>query len=601
MENNLDLNFYNQACIAFNKKAYKESLDLLCKFKANNKLADLSDLPFDKAFFDIILNFEMGRTSNSLFNVNCALKLGNKLLLRADFGTEETMQINILIAECFLLLDKENDALKSFSNVINLDVKREKRTIWFKLLYQMSQHGGYPEKFKELARITINWEEFRIPTRFVLMDSAISKLEKDAALEQLNTLKGEFASLNLEQQVRVINAATSLSEFDVANNLLNVSNITAENYIGYDMLLARLSFQKKQYTKAMSILNDIKGNAFEFSPESVLTLKARTYEKLQDFDQAFAMYSESSKYKESNNLIIQQNKNIPIVDYPQLYRSADFQALKNKHQLELEKHNLTTPPTFLLGFPRSGTTLLDTILDTQPSLMVLSERSTIFSVIKHMSNQLGKRYPQDLTNLNEPEIEVLRKVYFDAVNVNLPEGLQEISSQMIIDKMPLNIQHIPLILILFPQAKFIFAMRHPLDCIISSWQQNLLFNSEFNAEMTFLSTLEKTTKKYIDVMNHFEKCLNNFDLNIYYIKYENLVDDFKGQVERLFEFLEISNINDDYLTFNKHAKSKIINTPSRDQVTEGIYKDSVYKWKNYEKYLGDQVNALKYFIDKFNY
>jgi hypothetical protein len=601
MENNLDLDFYNQACQAFNLKEYKESLDLLSQFKVKNKLSDLSQFPFDKAFFDLILNFEMGRSSNSALNLNSALELGNKLLLRGDFGKEEIMQINIVMAESFLLLDKENDALNLFGNVINLDVTREKKTIWFKLLYLMSKNGGYPKKLKELAKITIDWEVFRIPTRFVLMDSAISKLDKESAKEQIKALKIEFTSLNLEQQIRLINACVTLSEFAMANDLLNISIVTAENYIYYDMLLANLSFYKKDYTKTLSILNDIKKNTFEYSPEAVLTLKARTYEKLENYDQAYAMFMESSKYRESNNLIIQKNKNILIMDYPKLYKEVDFQVLQKKYQTELEKVKLITSPTFLLGFPRSGTTLLDTILDTQPSLTVLSERSTIFSVIKHMTNQFGKRYPQDLVDLSEPEVTVLRKVYFEAVNLNLTDQLKDLSGQTIIDKMPLNTQHIPLILILFPEAKFIFAIRHPLDCIISSWQQNLLFSSDFNAEMTFLSTLEKTTKKYIDVMNHFDKCLQNFTLNIHYIKYESLVEDFKVQVVKLFDFLEVSNINDDYLTFNKHAKNKIINTPSRDQVTEGIYKGSVYKWKNYEKYLEGQIRDLKYFIDKFNY
>ncbi|WP_158968165.1 sulfotransferase [Paraglaciecola sp. L3A3] len=599
MESKLDLELYNQSCKAFNQKDLKQALELLNKFKVANGLDDSSQLPFDKSFYDLLVNFEFGRVNRTIENINYVLVLASKLLQNKSLQKAEIIQINIILGECFLVLDNLDNALNAFSNVINLDIKQEHKTIWFKLLYLLSRHGGYAKKFEELANITLTWEVFRIPTHFILLDTAISSLNKKVADEQIQALKNDLALLDLEQQIRLFNACVNVSEYALAKEVLDNSRISKDNYIFYEPAVANLAFNNKEYEKTLSILNNIKQQVFEANPAYVLYLKGRAYDKTKDYSQAFSSFTEASKYKENDNIKVQQTNNIYIADYPLLYQNVDFQVLKNLHQTKSAETEIYSP-TFLLGFPRSGTTLLDTVLDTQSTLTVLSERPTIFIVIKEMYKRFGKSYPQQLAELTSEEIQVLRQVYYDGVD-KITSHSVDLGNHLIIDKMPLNTQHIPLILLLFPKAKFIFSVRHPLDCLISTWQQNLLFSTEFNAEMTFLSTLEKITKKYIDVLQHFERCDKYFDLNVHFIKYENLVENFKSEVESLLAFLDISNSSDDYLTFNAHAKTKIINTPSRDQVTEGIYKGSLYKWKHYEGYLEAEYQDLKYYIDKFNY
>ncbi|MEY8213835.1 MAG: sulfotransferase, partial [Colwellia sp.] len=289
-------------------------------------------------------------------------------------------------------------------------------------------------------------------------------------------------------------------------------------------------------------------------------------------------------------------------NYSNEYNDIDLDSINKKHfenAKNIAYKNQQKSPVFLLSVPRSGTTLLENILDTQPDIITLSERSTIADTLEYLVTKLRKNYPQDLLSLSKSEIKKLQKVYYETANIfcESDDLLSPKSQQILIDKMPLNTLHIPLIITMFPDAKFIFPLRHPVDCVLSCFQQNFVFNSE----MHFLSTLENVTKKYIDVMQHFKRCQKALTLDIHFIKYEQLTTNIERECHKIFDFLGMDNIDKNFLAFDLHAKNKIISTASVNQVNQKLYQSSVYKWKNYEKHLTKQMEELKPFIEQFGY
>ena len=187
----------------------------------------------------------------------------------------------------------------------------------------------------------------------------------------------------------------------------------------------------------------------------------------------------------------------------------------------------------------------------------------------------------------------MRIAYFDILKSYTTQENQKVY----IDKMPLNIIYVGEIVRIFPEAKFIFAMRHPCDCILSCFMQNFALN---DAMANFID-LKSTSKFYDRVMTLWQQYLSVFKVNYHIIKYEDLVSNFETSVDNLLNFLNLEwsdNVNKFYETAKKQGK---ISTPSYNQVNKPIYLKSVGRWKNYEKHFQEIYPIIKPWIKKFNY
>ena len=155
--------------------------------------------------------------------------------------------------------------------------------------------------------------------------------------------------------------------------------------------------------------------------------------------------------------------------------------LKNWKQFQIE--NQSSEPTFLIGFPRSGTTLLDTILRTNNTVEVIEEKP----ILRNFLIELEKKTKSDfnhLGNLSEEYILEMRKFYFNERS----KYQENEKANLVIDKMPLNIIHIGEILRFFPNAKFIFALRNPYDCVLSCFIQQFTLNPAMKNFLTIESS-----------------------------------------------------------------------------------------------------------------
>jgi tetratricopeptide (TPR) repeat protein len=256
----------------------------------------------------------------------------------------------------------------------------------------------------------------------------------------------------------------------------------------------------------------------------------------------------------------------------------------------------TTPPeetpVFLVGFPRSGTTLLEQVLDSHPSLQALNEKP-MGEMMEDAFHVMTKGRPNSLANLSDGQIADLRQVYWREA---ARHGDRQ-ADTLLVDKQPFNIIRVPLLWRVFPRARFILAVRHPCDVVLGCLMQKFGFNNLMSA----FANLEDTAELYTRVMDAWLDATRRLPLRWQRIRYEDLVTNFETETRALLEFLGVG-WSDAVLAHTEHARQRgIINTPSYHQVTQPIYQHAKYRWKRHESAFAALMPRLSRFIDEFGY
>ena len=252
-------------------------------------------------------------------------------------------------------------------------------------------------------------------------------------------------------------------------------------------------------------------------------------------------------------------------------------------------------PVFFVGFPRSGTTLLEQILDAHPDIVTTGERTALRSVVPVLEERLGRpvTLPNDIDMIAESDLAALRKAFFEDARKTTGDDL---SRRRLVDKMPMNIVYLGLINRIFPDAKVLVALRDPRDCCLSCYMQQFRPNP---AMLSFLE-LETTGELYVAVMDlwlHYRSILSIPWLEY---RYEDLVKDFNGTVSRVLDFIGVP-WNDAVGNYADHALGKNITTPSYDRVVQQISKSAVGRWRNYKNELAPILYPLEPFVKRFGY
>ncbi|MCH8081396.1 MAG: sulfotransferase [Proteobacteria bacterium] len=247
---------------------------------------------------------------------------------------------------------------------------------------------------------------------------------------------------------------------------------------------------------------------------------------------------------------------------------------------------------FFIGFPRSGTTLIQEILSGHPKVVVTAEERILRKVVDMMLEFEGG-YMASLAALTPDLIRDLRALYI--YQANTFASFDETTT--LVDKLPLNLMQLPLILTLFPEAKIIFALRHPKASVLSCLMQNFRLNNA----MVNITGLDEITTFYALVMGMWEKISGERDIPFYYLRYEDVVRDMEGEIKKLTKFLGLPWAPE-MLDYAKSARAKgMINTPSYHQVVQPVYTESVEKWRAYEKYFEPYNDRLEPFCEFFGY
>ena len=322
----------------------------------------------------------------------------------------------------------------------------------------------------------------------------------------------------------------------------------------------------------------------------ILNLKSKNNEKLENYSNSFEFIEKRNNFLSSlkeNKRIKRENYSQLVQKYKSVYTSKNlYLALEQSDKLKNDNINLA----FLVGFPRSGTTLLDTILRTSSETIVLEEKPFLPNLWnKYFDNK--NRNLNSISNITSEEIIDLRKYYFNQINLS-----EQNKNKLIIDKIPLTLAELAFVKIIFPESKIILALRHPCDVVLSCFFTSFKMNE---AMINFLDW-EDTINFYNNVFELFEFYEQQLQLNYIKIKYENVINDFTKEVSKLFNFLNLKykkNIEN----FHKVAQNrKSISTPSYTQVIDPLYSNSIGRWKKYKKHINLE-SQLKKWIIKFNY
>ena len=235
---------------------------------------------------------------------------------------------------------------------------------------------------------------------------------------------------------------------------------------------------------------------------------------------------------------------------------------------------------------------MNQILDSHHQLEALEEKPIIAQVRGRIVSQFGK-FPACLNDVDSASFGELRDDYLKFAGY-YSTGNKDV---YLVDKNPLNIIEIPLILKLFPKAKIILALRHPCDCTLSCFMQNFALNNG----MLNLMNLDDATNYYQRVFGNWMYYVEKLTFDYHPFYYEKLIDNFEQEARNLTFFLGLE-WDPNVLNYAKTAKRKgRINTPSYHQVIKPIYQDAKDRWRRYEKHLEPYLDRLKPFCEAFGY
>ncbi|HWE46665.1 MAG TPA: sulfotransferase [Caulobacteraceae bacterium] len=245
---------------------------------------------------------------------------------------------------------------------------------------------------------------------------------------------------------------------------------------------------------------------------------------------------------------------------------------------------------FLLGYPRSGTTLLEHILGAHPKVTALEEGDLLAEAARRFFGRADG--PRSLLSLDDATAKRFRDAYWRRAR----EAGAEVEGRVFVDKMPLDTINLPIIAALFPNAKVLFARRDPRDTVLSGFRQVFAPNPATYAMLA----LDGAADLYDAVMRLAEVYRTALPLDLREVRHERLVEDFESETRGLCDYLGLE-WSDAFHDFAANAQARTISTPSAGQVRRGIYRETVPTWMRYADQLAPVLPKLQPWVDRFGY
>ena len=238
-------------------------------------------------------------------------------------------------------------------------------------------------------------------------------------------------------------------------------------------------------------------------------------------------------------------------------------------------------PIFVVGLPRSGSTLIEQILASHSMVEGTAELPYAGRLAASLSRNRadGVNYPEAVRELGEKQFKAMGQEYLDLAQLHRTEG-----KPRFIDKMPNNTPTIGFLHLILPQAKFIDARRYPLDSCLSCYRQLFAQGQTFTYD---LIDIGEYFLQYERMMDHWHEVLPGKVLTV---QYEDMVMDFENQVRRLLDYCELP-WEDACLSF--YETERPVRTASSEQVRRPIYSESIHRWRQYEPHLGELIEVLE--------
>jgi tetratricopeptide (TPR) repeat protein len=302
----------------------------------------------------------------------------------------------------------------------------------------------------------------------------------------------------------------------------------------------------------------------------------KAYEDLARYDEAFENFLEGKRLKRK------------LAPFDEAAMVARFEALHRIFTPALLAGGNATAaggsqselPIFVIGFPRSGTTLVEQILASHPQVHGAGE----LGYLDHVATSFraaaapGLGFPDYLPHLGPGESRALGEAYVERLRRLAPDATR------ITDKLPENYMNIGLIHLILPRARIIHVRRDPLDVCVSCFSINFSAGLSYTAE---LGELGRSYRRYLELMAHWRRLLPPGAM--LELSYEEVVGDLEGQARRLIDYCGLAW---DPRCLEFHETRRMVRTASVNQVRQPLYSSSLQRWRRYEKHLGPLIEAL---------
>ena len=366
-------------------------------------------------------------------------------------------------------------------------------------------------------------------------------------------------------------------------------------------MLARIERREGQAEAARDRLRSLDAAGVALGAAAFTEL-GQAHDHLGEFDDAFDAFTRANQHMSDKvgdaATVWRANYLRHIGRYRQWYdpsRAAGWEAPAHATS--------RATPVFFVGFPRSGTTLLEQILDSHPNLATSGEEPLLTRLQQTLPKILGRdeAFPEVLDDLGPDEVAALAEWYKGEAERRLDIDLV---SRRLVDKLPLNIVHLGLARRLFPSAPVIVALRDPRDVVLSCFMQNF----RVNQAMAHFLSIEGTARLYAAVMELWLHYRSDAGLNAIEYRYEDLIADTEGSARRVFEFLG-EPWNENVLQYQNRASERFVSTPSYADVSTPSYADvstpiynrSIGRWRNYARQLAPALPIVAPFVREFGY
>ena len=314
---------------------------------------------------------------------------------------------------------------------------------------------------------------------------------------------------------------------------------------------------------------------FDFTLGKALEDAAAYAESFEHYERGNALRRKAIGYSaDETSALVRRSKSLFTAEFFAARRGSGTQA---------------PDPIFIVGLPRSGSTLIEQILASHPQVEGTMELPDIISIARSLGGREAKKegtaYPEVLQTLDVAQLRELGEQYLDRTRIQRKRG-----APFFIDKMPNNFQHVGLIHLILPNAKIIDARRHPLGCCFSGFKQHFARGQHFTYG---LEDIGRYYHDYVELMAHFDEVLPG---RVHRVIYEEMVERTEEQVRALLAYCGLP-FDERCLKF--YENDRAVRTPSSEQVRQPIYRDAVDQWRHYEPWLAPLKQALGPVLDTY--
>ena len=430
----------------------------------------------------------------------------------------------------------------------------------------------------------------------ILLANLAWNLKNQGRMEEARTLYEESVAAAPEIKQTLMGWARleeADRQFAAAGEKLDKMDALWPNDAGVMMSRAILMGREKKNDEALEVLHAVaKQNPDGKLGPNELLEKGRLLDTMGRHDEAFADFAEGKRLARelSGHQYLDQHA------LEQTNRLRGFFISGRLRTLPRAGVRSDVPqPVFVLGFPRSGTTLVEQTLTAHPRIAAGDELPLINDITGLMPRMLNSPlgYPEALAELwmgdQRAGLDNLRDYYLQKVE---QMGILTEGAAWFTDKMPLNEMHLGLIALLFPESPLIHVIRHPLDIMVSA------MSNHFTHGFFCANALETAATHYMRVMDLVQHYRAEMALRYMPIRYEEMVDDQEATVRAILDFVG-EPFDERCLAF--HENRRYARTASYAQVTEKLYDRSRFRHRHYLKHLGPAIEILRPAIERLGY